>query len=1021
MIPLNLSLSGIYSYREKQEIDFRTLTAAHLFGIFGVVGSGKSAILEAITFALYGETERLNLKEFRYNFMNLKSNEAFIRFDFIAPGESGIYRATSKGKRNSRNPEDVKWERSLYRMDGTDLIPIEKTGIVSILGLSYDNFRRTIIIPQGKFQEFLQLSATQRTDMVKELFNLQRFDLAAKTGILQKKNDLAISNCEGQLIQIGEVPEEEVRRKQDELVMLEKELGGIRLLLKQQELLESEMKRTGEWYASLVTNREILAGLETQKETVQTAQKRLDEFDECVSSFKSDLDLLDNQKRQHLSGQKELEIKQAELAIGEEKLILSENRFNVARKEFADRENLSKQASELELCAKINKLYKTVSEISSRIATGETLLNESVKEWENQKGLAKGFAELQGTLKMQLPDINVLQKAREWFSQDRLLKERLEVQRQKETSLAKEIREFSTAITGIAVQNELPSDLMPYDPRIRHLLEERKREADSALQQIQQQLLQLEIQDRLKVFASELEEGKPCPLCGSADHPHILQVEGVEKGLEVLISRKSVVELQLKRIDDSVTRTGMLLESIRRKQPDWEKAAEAVKEAETALKEHQEQFAWTGYTEEKLDVELNRYSLLLEKTEELNRQSKEAAEKAETESAKLSGFNKRLEDLRLERGKAQQNAETLISQISRIDFKAQMATTAEALREESENLQKKYIAIGDEYAKAEKLHNALASSVQNLGGTVGNMQQSSDVLALALKELQMQLEARVLVSRFNNEKEIREILASGIDRPKEQQLIRQFHERLATVSSALEQLEKQLEGKAYNAEDHEKLRRQVGGLKEQESGQNQLKIAADIELARMKKAFADSQVLKSELRNLEIRRDNLKTLADLFRAQGFVNFVSTIHLQNLVQGANERFYRLTRQQLKLELDEENNFRVRDYLNEGQWRNVKTLSGGQTFQASLCLALSLADNIQQLNRSGQNFFFLDEGFGTLDREALELVFETLKSLRRENRVVGVISHVEDLQQEMNAWLRVTRDEEHGSEIKASWEA
>ncbi|HEX7410677.1 MAG TPA: SbcC/MukB-like Walker B domain-containing protein [Bacteroidales bacterium] len=98
----------------------------------------------------------------------------------------------------------------------------------------------------------------------------------------------------------------------------------------------------------------------------------------------------------------------------------------------------------------------------------------------------------------------------------------------------------------------------------------------------------------------------------------------------------------------------------------------------------------------------------------------------------------------------------------------------------------------------------------------------------------------------------------------------------------------------------------------------------------------------------------------------------------------------------------------------------TLSGGQTFQASLCLALALADNIQQLNQSGQNFFFLDEGFGTLDRESLELVFETLKTLRRENRVVGVISHVEDLQQEIAAWLYVTRDDEHGSRIRRSWD-
>jgi exonuclease SbcC len=145
-----------------------------------------------------------------------------------------------------------------------------------------------------------------------------------------------------------------------------------------------------------------------------------------------------------------------------------------------------------------------------------------------------------------------------------------------------------------------------------------------------------------------------------------------------------------------------------------------------------------------------------------------------------------------------------------------------------------------------------------------------------------------------------------------------------------------------------------------------------------------------------------------------------MYLQNLVSSANERFYRLTRQHLKLELDPENNFRIRDYLNEGQWRNVKTLSGGQTFQASLCLALALADNIQQLNRGGQNFFFLDEGFGTLDRESLEMVFDTLKSLRKENRIVGVISHMEDLQQEISAWLNVSRDDEKGSLITPSWE-
>ena len=84
MLPLYLSLEGLYSYQDKQEIDFTTLTEAGLFGIFGAVGSGKSSILEAIGYALYGETERLNSKEKRaYNMMNLKSTNVIIDFQFL--------------------------------------------------------------------------------------------------------------------------------------------------------------------------------------------------------------------------------------------------------------------------------------------------------------------------------------------------------------------------------------------------------------------------------------------------------------------------------------------------------------------------------------------------------------------------------------------------------------------------------------------------------------------------------------------------------------------------------------------------------------------------------------------------------------------------------------------------------------------------------------------------------------------------------------------------------------------------
>jgi len=118
MIPIQLTLQGLYSYQEKQSIDFTRLTSAHLFGIFGSVGSGKSSILEAITFALYGRTDRLNLSgdNRNYNMMNLKSNELLIDFIFEAGSEQSTYRSTVRGRRNSRRFEEVKTlDRATYK------------------------------------------------------------------------------------------------------------------------------------------------------------------------------------------------------------------------------------------------------------------------------------------------------------------------------------------------------------------------------------------------------------------------------------------------------------------------------------------------------------------------------------------------------------------------------------------------------------------------------------------------------------------------------------------------------------------------------------------------------------------------------------------------------------------------------------------------------------------------------------------------------------------------------------------
>ncbi|MBK7343447.1 MAG: hypothetical protein IPJ06_10390 [Saprospiraceae bacterium] len=178
--------------------------------------------------------------------------------------------------------------------------------------------------------------------------------------------------------------------------------------------------------------------------------------------------------------------------------------------------------------------------------------------------------------------------------------------------------------------------------------------------------------------------------------------------------------------------------------------------------------------------------------------------------------------------------------------------------------------------------------------------------------------------------------------------------------------------------------------------------------------------LREELQQITHKLNNLRTLETLFRGKGMVDFAASRYLRQILEHANQRFYRMPRHKLRLELGDGNRIMVRDYYHGGALRLVKTLSGGQLFQAALALALSMAEQIRQHRHGDRDFFFLDEGFGTQDRESLMIVLDTLKALRDENRSVGIISHVDELQQEVNAFLKIRPDPIRGSLITTSHE-
>ena len=216
MIPQELVIEGIYSYRRREVIDFRPLLDAHLFGIFGAVGSGKSSLLEAITYALYGQVQRMNRKEgLAANLMNLEADQAYISFQFQSSVDQHTYRCVVHGKRRKAGPE---LSRSFYRADGQHWQEVEEAIIHRAVGLNYKHFCRTIIVPQGKFQEFLLLSDSERTSMMQELFHLHRFDLKNAVARLTAEVDRKEHYLRGQIHHL----EEEQSTPEEDLIQAEK-------------------------------------------------------------------------------------------------------------------------------------------------------------------------------------------------------------------------------------------------------------------------------------------------------------------------------------------------------------------------------------------------------------------------------------------------------------------------------------------------------------------------------------------------------------------------------------------------------------------------------------------------------------------------------------------------------------------------------------------------------------------------------------------------------------------------------
>ena len=271
--------------------------------------------------------------------------------------------------------------------------------------------------------------------------------------------------------------------------------------------------------------------------------------------------------------------------------------------------------------------------------------------------------------------------------------------------------------------------------------------------------------------------------------------------------------------------------------------------------------------------------------------------------------------------------------------------------------------------------------------------------------LSKEIDSILLENKISDLEQMTEIENYINDLDKMKQKVEAFKNNSILVLNKIVELKDELKNRTFLKEEFEKFAECGRIVKISLEKNNQIigEIRKSIEIFNKNRLKAEN--LLKERESLELKLNPAKELAELLKGRKFLDFLSAGKLQSITRIASNTLQKITNGRYRINVDEKSDFSIIDNFNSSI-RKPQSLSGGETFMVSLCLALALANQIQLRGKSRLEFFFLDEGFGTLDSELLELVFSVLENLKAEGMTVGIITHVEEIKNRIARKLLVT---------------
>ena len=998
MKPIKLSIEGVFSYRTRQEIDFTKLSSEGIFGIFGNTGSGKSSIVEAIIFALYGKIERVSGKQI--DLINLQSNKAVIDFEFEVSGKA--YRVVVNLTRTSSGHSTKKL--FYQKQEGQYRAMEEKISGEQLTGLSYDNFCRVVIIPQGKFQDFLTLTSGERTKMLKEIFpSLKKYDLSNTLKAMREETEGMQKEKMGQLNSYSEYTIEALNERKEQYAVVEQQYKDLEILIKN---LKEDLDSRKTLFDAFKKQEELSQNfnrLKLNEENISALKDRLDQYRKTNRVFGSLLTKYDDlllRKKRTSDLFSELSLQVADLEKKKQSLeeelaaLQKENEQTPLQQQEAD--NLKTLADLRELESEMAILDKKMKDEQKRLENGKACVAAEENKKQNKE---KEIADKES----RLLNAEEFRSVRDWFAKNQRLNEDLARLRKENQDLCKKKTDCLAPF----------GDISPDNPEAE--LQQRLQDTEEQISKAENLLSDYNVKQALCQYSKALSSNEPCPLCGSLSHPHPAELADVDEHLKQIKSTIRDLKARKETLEKAVASLDFYSKQIQSKQ-------EQINSLQQDIETHKRQFVWANYlgkTVLEMTQMENEDIRLQNELKELRSALAAIDRNIRKYSEALKQIENSVEQSRNALTKHQGRKEELGKNLSE-EFVLQYAQVdVNQLNEQRQKLlavlEKRNAVLAERNAVLSK-QNAVLFQRE---GERNSCKQNLETIIGETDKCESEIERQIACGGFQSLESVRQILSSSFDEDDAQKQIDNFNRQMIEFSSQLAALSEQTSGKDRPAEENIKSDEQTLSQKEKEfKSCIATKGGIEKEINLFETKLSQKTVLEKEMKKAEARLDALNKLSQMFKGDKFIQFISTVYLEQLCAKANERLQIITNNKFAIRYWEEN-FEVIDNLNSGKTRSLKTLSGGQIFQASLCMALALVDTIRLNSDTREDFFFLDEGFGTQDNESIELIFKSLVSLRQENKIVGLISHSEILKEKISYNIAVRLDQNEGSLIENNY--